>query len=104
MAEEEFENFLLDDAYYKTQLTEQYKNRKKWETPDIRKLKATIPGTVLEIFVKKGQKVAKGDVMLSYQAMKMHNKLQAPVAGKVKDIYVAEGQSFPKNTLLVELA
>ncbi len=46
---------------------------------------------VLKIKVKKGDNVAKGDVMMVLEAMKMENYIHAPHGGTVKDIFVKEG-------------
>jgi biotin carboxyl carrier protein len=42
-----------------------------------------ITGKVIQVLVKEGQVVAKGDVLLVIEAMKMENKIAAPQAGKV---------------------
>lgn len=52
---------------------------------------AQIAGRVLSIKVKVGDTVAKGDVLLLLEAMKMENEIKAPTDGIVKDIPVKEG-------------
>ncbi len=96
------DKFIIDIAEYKTELTPQFINRKKWETPDPRKVFSYIPGTILEIFVKEGQKVKKGENLLILEAMKMRNKITAPFSGTVKKIYVESEKKVPKNFLLVD--
>src|SRR4029078_2294879 len=49
---------------------------------------AAIAGRVLSIKVKVGDTVAKGDVLLLLEAMKMENEIKSPTAGVVKDIPV----------------
>lgn len=90
-------------ARYKTLLTEKYKNRKKWEQPDFRKIKSLIPGTVIKIHVTEGQKVKEGDLMMVLEAMKMKNKIYFPIDGTVKKIYVSENERVPKGYLMIEL-
>ena len=92
-----YEKFLLNGVEYKTQLTQKWVNRKKWEEPN------PYPGTIMQIEVKEGQEVQEGDVLLILQAMKMNNKLAAPFSGKIKKIYVNSGDKIPKGTLMIEM-
>lgn len=66
-----YEKFLLNGVEYKTQLTQKWVNRKKWEEPNPYLLTSHIPGTIMQIEVKEGQEVQEGDVLLILQAMKM---------------------------------
>ena len=52
---------------------------------------APIPGAILEVFVKVGDKVEAGAPMLKMEAMKMENTIAAPVAGTVASVAVAKG-------------
>jgi biotin carboxyl carrier protein len=88
---------------FKTKMCRKYPEIPKWEKPDLKKVSAFIPGTIRDIFVKKGQKVKKGDNLLILEAMKMRNRIKAPIDGKVKKILVSENQIVIKNELLVEL-
>ena len=97
-----YEKINIDGTCYKTQLTEKFKNRKNYERPDLTKLKSFIPGTIVDIFVKKGQEVNKGDDLLILEAMKMRNRIKAPMTGKIKSIKVKKSQVVPKEFLLVE--
>ena len=98
-----YNTLCIDGVKYKTLLTEKYKNRKKWEEPDPKKIYSEIPGTVIDIYVKEGQKVKEGDLMLILEAMKMKNKLRFPEDGIVKKIYVKEDQHIPKGYLMIEM-
>lgn len=97
------EKFTLNGVEYKTQLTQKWINRKKWEEPNPYLLLSHIPGTVMKIEVKEGQAVEEGDVLLILQAMKMNNKLTAPFAGKIKKIHVNSGDKIPKDALMIEM-
>lgn len=66
------------------------------------KVKAPMPGLVLEIFVKEGQEVTKDEPLLILEAMKMENVIKAPRDGQIKSIGVIKGNAIEKNTLLVE--
>ncbi len=97
------EKFMLNGVEYKTQLTQKWINRKKWEEPNPYLLCSHIPGTIMHIEVKEGQEVQEGDELLTLQAMKMNNKLTAPFAGKIKKICVAVGDKIHKGALMIEL-
>lgn len=62
---------------------------------------ADIPGLVVEVKVKKGQVVHKGDPVVVVEAMKMQNELCAAVSGTVADIPVTEGQPVNPGDPLV---
>ena len=42
---------------------------------------APMPGSILDVLVKVGDKVQAGDTVVKLEAMKMENDLQAPLAG-----------------------
>ena len=65
-------------------------------------LKAPMGGRVVEIKVKPGQEVKKGDVLMVYEAMKMENDINAEAAGTVKRIFVAPDQVVGTDDLLIE--
>lgn len=64
---------------------------------------ATMPGTVVKVLVKKGEKVEKGDHLMITEAMKMETTVQATFSGIVKDIYVVDGEAVQTGDLLLEL-
>ncbi len=53
-------------------------------------LRAPMPGHVVEVRVKAGQKVEKGQPLVVVEAMKMQNEVCAPEAGTVKTVCVKE--------------
>ncbi len=59
-------------------------------------------GRVVEIAVKPGQTVAKGDVLLVYEAMKMENDINSEMAGTVKRVLVAPDEVVSTDQPLVE--
>jgi len=67
----------------------------------VNEIKAPMPGLVLNINVKEGQEVKKGDVVLILEAMKMENVLKSPGEGKVRSIKVKKGDAVEKNQVLV---
>ena len=66
------------------------------------KLKAPMPGKVLEIMVEAGQEVAKGEGLLILEAMKMENVLKADDAGTIKSVNVSVGDAVEKNNVLID--
>ena len=64
-------------------------------------LKAPMPGLVVAIPVNDGQAVAKGDVLVVLESMKMQNELKSPRAGKIGRVRVKPGDSVElRETLL----
>lgn len=101
---QEIKSLIIDNVKYKTRLTKKYLARKNYTPAQLNNIYSFIPGTILKIAVKEGDKVKKGSVLLELEAMKMANNLIAPSDGVVKRIYVKQGDMVPKNCLLVELA
>jgi pyruvate carboxylase len=64
---------------------------------------ATMPGTVIKVLVKKGEKVEKGDHLMITEAMKMETTVQATFAGTVREIHVSDGEAVQTGDLLLEL-
>lgn len=100
---EKMETLEVKGTVYTTQLTDKFRNRKRWVRPNDKHVVAYIPGTILKIFVKEGQKVREGSKLLILEAMKMKTLVVAPVSGVIKSINVKEGIMIPKNELLIEI-
>ncbi len=62
-----------------------------------------MPGTIVDVLVKTGQKVSAGDGVLVIEAMKMENEIQAPVSGTVVAIHVAKGEAVTPDQVLIEI-
>lgn len=69
----------------------------------IKEIKAPMPGLVLEIAVKEGQKVLEGEKILILVAMKMENSIMIHTDAIIKRIAVKAGQAVEKGQILVEL-
>lgn len=64
-------------------------------------LRAPMPGLVVSIPVNEGEQVAKGDVLLILESMKMQNELKSPRPGTVSRVRVKTGDSVElRQTLL----
>ncbi|MES2258012.1 MAG: pyruvate carboxylase [Pseudomonadota bacterium] len=64
---------------------------------------APMPGMVATVAVTVGQRVAKGDPLVSIEAMKMETMLRAERAGVVRAVHTAPGRVVNAKDLLVEL-
>jgi biotin carboxyl carrier protein len=64
-------------------------------------LKAPMPGLVVAVAVQQDQQVAKGQVLLILESMKMQNELKAPRAGKVTRIRVKAGETVEQRQTLL---
>jgi biotin carboxyl carrier protein len=93
----------IDTSLYKTRISSKFKNRKPYKPADPRIILSFIPGTVLDIMIKEGQEVRKGDDLMILDAMKMQNRLKCSMDGKVKKISVNKGDKVSKGTVLLEL-
>lgn len=65
-------------------------------------LDAPMGGTVVEVHVKPGDKVKKGQALLMYEAMKMQNEIESEKEGTVKRILVSPGQVIGTGEALIE--
>ena len=62
---------------------------------------APMPGKVVKILVKQGDKVKRGQGVIVVEAMKMENELKSPKDGTVGQIHVMEGQTVEASTRLL---
>jgi len=63
---------------------------------------APMPGTIVTVAAHTGQKVAKGDALLSIEAMKMETMLRAERDGTIKAIHARHGEHINAKDLLLE--
>ncbi len=71
---------------------------------DPKQVGAPMPGMIATLSVKPGQRVKKGDPLLSLEAMKMETGLTAPEDGRIAAIHVKPGETVQAKELLVELS
>jgi pyruvate carboxylase subunit B len=62
-----------------------------------------MPGTIVDVLVKTGQKVKAGDAVLVIEAMKMENEVQASISGTVIGVFVAKGDAVTPDEALIEI-
>jgi 3-methylcrotonyl-CoA carboxylase alpha subunit len=66
-------------------------------------LVSPMPGRVIGVAVRIGDKVTKGQKLLILEAMKMEHSLTAPFAGLVAELHAMEGAQISEGTLLVRI-
>ena len=66
-------------------------------------IKAPLPGVILDIKVKVGDAVAKGQTIAILEAMKMENNINTDRDGKVVAVQVAKGDTVADGAVLVIL-
>jgi len=62
---------------------------------------APLPGTVIEMFVKAGDVIESGQVIVIIEAMKMKNSIRSAYAGKVAEVLVRAGDTVAHKQILV---
>lgn len=99
----ELVDFAILSMKYQTKLTKKFVNRKFYEAPNPNHIISYIPGTVIEVFVKPGDKIKAGDSVLILEAMKMMNQITMPHDGVIKAVHVNDGDRIPKHQLMIEI-
>jgi len=69
----------------------------------LHQVKAPLPGIIMQIKVKAGEEIKRGDTLLVYEAMKMENNLVSEREGTVKSISVSAGDSILQGDVLLEI-
>ncbi|HDZ41566.1 MAG TPA: acetyl-CoA carboxylase biotin carboxyl carrier protein subunit [Bacteroidetes bacterium] len=96
------EKLNINYSEYTTRLSKKFKNRIPYKPSDKFRLLSFIPGTIIEIMVKEGDRVRKGDEVLVLEAMKMKNRIKSPLNGRVKQVDIKTNEVVPKGKLLIE--
>jgi glutaconyl-CoA decarboxylase len=63
-----------------------------------------MPGKVIEVRVREGDRVAAGQILLVLEAMKMRNDVLAPSAGVVRELKVTAGANVRAREPMLRLA
>jgi 3-methylcrotonyl-CoA carboxylase alpha subunit len=64
---------------------------------------APMPGKIVKIAVKQGDKVGERALLIVLEAMKMEHRIEASAAGSVESVLVKEGDIVPGGAPLVEI-
>ena len=100
---ENLKSLNINSTHYKTRLSKKYLNRKPYEPANPGLVSSFIPGTIIEILVKTGDEVKKGDDLVILDAMKMQNRLKSAIDGKVIRICVSNGDKVSKGAVILEI-
>ena len=66
-------------------------------------LHAPMPGLVTSVAVGPGDRVTKGQTLLTLEAMKMEQPIKSPLDGVVVDLPVVAGQQVGADALLIRV-
>ncbi len=64
---------------------------------------APMPGLVLAVAVREGQRVKRGESLMTLEAMKMQNPIKAPADGRIQSVAVKPGMSVESGALLARM-
>jgi pyruvate carboxylase len=78
--------------------------QRKAELGNPKHVGAPMPGTVATVNVKQGQKVARGDVLATLEAMKMETAVRAEADGDIAEVVARPGLRVDAKDLLVVFA
>jgi biotin carboxyl carrier protein len=95
-----------EDGHKPTAKTKEFKSLEISQPPSssstgTNEMTAPLPGTVIEVFVKPGDQIETGQVILIIEAMKMKNSIRSTRAGKITDVLVNAGQTVAHKQALV---
>jgi glutaconyl-CoA/methylmalonyl-CoA decarboxylase subunit gamma len=86
-----------------TEMADKPKTAKPSEKKGAGNIKAPLPGVILHINVKAGDKVKIGDTLLVMEAMKMENNINSDKEGTIAQVIVRQGDSVLEGDVLVEI-
>jgi biotin carboxyl carrier protein len=66
-------------------------------------VRAPMPGKIIDVLVREGATVVKGEPLVILEAMKMQNELISPVNGTVEKVLAKANTNVMKDDLLIEI-
>lgn len=66
-------------------------------------VKSPLPGSIIKVCVKAGDKVEVGTELLTMESMKMENSIKSEYAGTVKAVYAEPGKNVMQEDRLLEI-
>ena len=70
-------------------------------TVSMKELRAPISGRIIEVLVKAGDDIKKGQQIVVLEVMKMQNHIYSPTTAKISELRVKEGQTVKTGEILV---
>ncbi|MFH0841966.1 MAG: biotin/lipoyl-containing protein [Bacteroidota bacterium] len=66
-------------------------------------VRAPMPGKIIDVLIREGSPVLRGEPVVILEAMKMQNEILSPVNGIVKSVIARANNNVMKDDLLVEI-
>ena len=66
-------------------------------------IKAPMPGKIIDVLVREGATVVRGEPLVILEAMKMQNEILSPVNGTIVKVSAKPNTNVMKDDLLVEI-
>jgi biotin carboxyl carrier protein len=66
-------------------------------------VRAPMPGKIIDVLVREGSSVLRGEPVVILEAMKMQNEIQSPVNGIIKSVSAKANTNVMKDDVLVEI-
>jgi biotin carboxyl carrier protein len=66
-------------------------------------IKAPMPGKIIDVLVREGSNVLRGEPLLILEAMKMQNEIQSPVNGQIVRVMAKPNSNVMKDDILIEI-
>jgi biotin carboxyl carrier protein len=66
-------------------------------------VKSPLPGNIMQVYIKPGDEVKKGEKLLMYEAMKMENMILAEKDGIIISVKVQPGDGVLQDDVLIEM-
>jgi len=66
-------------------------------------IKAPMPGKIIDVLVREGASVLRGEPLVILEAMKMQNEIVSPVSGTVVKVMTKANSNVMKDDILVEI-
>ncbi len=66
-------------------------------------IRAPMPGKIIDVLVREGSSVLRGEALLILEAMKMQNEIQSPVNGTITRVSVKANTNVMKDDVMVEI-
>lgn len=70
---------------------------------DKEKLIAPMPGKIIDVMVREGAEISRGEPIYILEAMKMQNEINSPVDGTVTAVNIKPNTNVIKNDVLIEI-